>query len=518
LLFALLGGLAWAWLGARGKSAAPPAAGLRFEVTAAEGLLSGPADGRLLLVLGRRKSPEPRLGIQNLGMRTAPVLGRDVKGLAAGRTAVVDRHAAIFPLGSLAELPRGDYWVQAVFDHNRDLRLPSAPGNLYSEPVKVSLDPTAARAVKVRLTRKLPADTLPKDSEHVKFIKLYSRRLSSFHGRPMYLRAAVVLPADYAKEKERRYPLRVHIAGYGGRYTGAGGWLAEGSAFRKLWLAKDTPRFLLLHPDGAGPFGDPFQVNSANSGPYGEALTKELIPYVERRFRGIGRPYARVLSGASTGGWVSLALQVFYPDFFNGAWSHCPDPVDFRAFELINIYRDENAYVNGRGFERPASRDTSGDVRWTVRHECGLERVLGRGDNWALSGKDWAGWNAAFGPRGEDGLPVPLWDGKSGKINRSVVEHWQKYDLRLVMQRNWSTLGPKLRGKLRVWVGDADEYFLNNAVRLLHGFLARVSPPHRCKITYGPNQGHNWRGLGEAQTLKEMAAAVAAGKRAAEGR
>jgi hypothetical protein len=170
---------------------------------------------------------------------------------------------------------------------------------------------------------------------------------------------------------------------------------------------------------------------------------------------------------------VSLALQIFYPDFFNGAWSHAPDPVDFRAFELVNIYGAENVYVNRHGFERPTAREVNGDVRDTMRHEVQLERVLGRGGRWELGGRDWGSWNAVYGPRGDDGLPKPLWDGKTGKVDRSVLEHWKSYDLRLTVERNWRILGPKLRGKLRIWVGDADDYFLNNAVHLLDTFLRR---------------------------------------------
>jgi hypothetical protein len=203
---------------------------------------------------------------------------------------------------------------------------------------------------------------------------------------------------------------------------------------------------------------------------------------------------------------VSLALQVFYPDAFNGAWSHAPDPVDFRAFELIDVYRDGNAYVNARGFERPAARRTDGDVAWTVRHEVLLERVLSPEDNWTLSGRDWASWNAVFGPRGRDGLPRPLWDGATGAIDREVAREWEKYDLRKVLERDWTTLGPKLRGKLHVWAGEADEYFLNNAVHHLDDFLRTARPAFGGRITFGPRQGHSWEGLSEAEMRKEMSA------------
>src|SRR5262249_25317387 len=206
------------------------------------------------------------------------------------------------------------------------------------------------------------------------------------------------------------------------------------------------------------------------------------------------------------------------PDCFNGNGSHCPDPVDFRAYELINIYRDENAYINRHGFERPAMRETNGDVVYTVRHECAVEVVLGRGDRWELSGKDWCAWNATFGPRGDDGLPKPLWDGKTGKIDRSVVEHWKQYDLRLVLEKNWATLGPKLQGKIHIYVGDADDYYLNNAVHLLDDFLSTAKPAHGGKIVFVPGKGHSVSGISERDMLREMAEAVERGRKAAEGK
>jgi hypothetical protein len=484
-----------------------PSTALRFEVTVARNLVSGPQSGRLLIVIGRQAQPEPRRTIGSTGLKAPPVLGRDVNGLAPGVVAIVDQGNQIFPLGSLAQLPAGEYFVQAVFDRNADLKLPDAPGNLYSAPSKVTLDPVKGGTVRLELTQQVPPEKLPADTPYVKYLKLKSELLSQFHGRPTYLRAAVILPRDYDREPARRYPLRVHIGGYGTRFTSAGRMMASNSSFRQNWLADDTPRMILLHLDGAGPYGDPYQVNSANNGPYGDALTRELIPYVEQRFRGLGRPSARVLDGASTGGWVSLALQVFYPDFFGGCWSQCPDPVDFRAYELIDIYQDDNAYVNRRGFERPAARETNGELRYTVRHECQIENVLGRGDRWTLSGKDWCAWNATYGPRGDDGHPRPLWDSRTGKIDRSVVEHWKQYDLRLVLEQNWPTLARKLRGKIHIWVGDADDYFLNNAVHLLEQFLRRARPPYEGRIEFGPGQGHT-TGWSERQIMSEMAAAI----------
>jgi hypothetical protein len=494
------------------RPAGASATTLCFEVTLAKGLLASPQDGRVLVVLGRNGRVEPRRLIGETGMNMPPVIGKDVTAFSWGKTVVLDNSCAIFPIAELARLAPGEYYVQAVFDYNRDLRIPNAPENLVCSPVKMAIDPARGGTVKLELTRKLPADLPPRDTEQVKFLKFRSEKLSTFHGRPMYLRASVILPAGHEKDKDKRFPLRVSIGGFGSRYTGVLARMHPLGGFYQEWHAEQTPRMILLHLDGAGPFGDPYQVNSANNGPYGDAVTQELIPYVEKTYRGIGKGHARVLEGASTGGWVSLALQIFYADFFNGTWSHCPDPVDFRAFELINIYKDDNAYVNRLGFERPAAREVNGETRYTMRHEVQREIVLGRGDRWTLSGKDWGSWNAVFGPRGADGLPAPLWDGKTGKIDRKVAEHYQQYDLRLHLQKHAAVLAPKLRGKLHIWVGDADDYFLNNAVELLDEFLKKARPNFDAKVTFGRRGGHDWRVLSEKEMVEQMAAAIGKGK------
>jgi hypothetical protein len=488
----------------RGESGTPTS--LRFAVTVAPGLEPDRAfSGRLLVVLGRSDGVEPRLDVSQTGMNAAPILARDVASLASGKEAILDDRSIIFPIEHLGNLRPGTYAVQALLHTNPDLNVPNAPGDLYSPVKKVRVDPAAGGTVAIELSRAVPEETLPPDTELVKYVKIHSPLLSEFHGRPIFLRAGVILPRDFAREPDRRYPLRVHIGGYGARFTGVGGRMTPGSAFHDLWMADDTPRVIFVGLDGAGPLGDPYQVNSANHGPYGDALTHELIPHIERTFRGIGRGSARVLDGGSTGGWVSLALQVFYPDFFNGTWSFCPDGVDFRSFQLVNIYEDENAYVNRHGFERPAARDVTGEVRYTMRHECSLENVLGRGDSWAMSGGQWGAWNAAYGPRGGDGRPVLLWDPRTGAINRAAAAHWKEYDLRRVLEQDWAVLGPKLRGKLHIWVGDADDFFLNNGVHQLDEFLSRAQPAYKGSITYGMGHGHCWMGISEREMMKQMA-------------
>ena len=305
------------------NQAAPETAALRFEVTIAKQLAAKPADGRLLILLGHKKDVEPRFAIDPENPKSAAVLGRDVKSWAPDRAVVIDAQAEAFPFESLSQLPKGDYVVQAVLDVNRDLKGVAAPDNLYSAPKEATLDPATSDVISIELTHQSPPEKAPKDTEYVKYVRFRSELLSKFRGRPVELRAGVILPRGFDHDKERRYPLRVHIGGYGTRY-GAVRDRMEEPAFRKAWLAEDAPRMVLLQLDGAGPYGDPYQVNSDNNGPYGDALTRELIPYIEKKYRCIGEPYARFLDGASTGGWVSLALQVFYPDYFNGAWRTPP--------------------------------------------------------------------------------------------------------------------------------------------------------------------------------------------------
>lgn len=487
--------------------------GLRFAVTLDASLPAQPP-GRLVVVMVPAGQPggEPRFRIGDTGRRAVPTLGVDAPPLAPGGRVTVGAGAAAFPIEALRDLPAGEYRVQAVLATNRDIRRVAAPGNLYGDIRRVELDPGRPAAIDLRLTQRIPDERLPDDTGLLRFVSMRSERLSAFHGRPIHLRAGVILPPGHGEDEARRYPLRVRIGGYGARYTAVQRMMRPGTAFRTAWLDPDAPRFVLLHLDGAGPWGDPYQVNSANNGPYGDAVTEELIPYVEERFRAGGSPGARVLDGGSTGGWVALALQIFHPDFFGGAWASCPDSVDFRAFQLVDVYRGGNAWVDGEGRERPSARNLDGSTRFTMRHELRMENVLGGGDSWARSGGQWGAWNAVYGPRGADGLPVPLWDPASGEIDTEVATHWERYDLRLVLERGWDTLAPKLRGRLNIWVGDMDDYFLEGAVRRLDAFL-RDRPSIDARIVYGPGRGHCWTGISPAEMLREMVAQVEGGGR-----
>jgi hypothetical protein len=345
---------------------------------------------------------------------------------------------------------------------------------------------------------------VPPDTEWVKHIKIQSKLLTEFWGHPIHIGAIVLLPKGYEEHPDVYYPVHYKQGHFSLRAPN--GFLPgssegespqrRGSKFYKAWTSADFPRMFVVTIQHPCPyFDDSYAVNSANCGPYGDAIITELIPYLEEHFRIIPKPYARVLSGGSTGGWEALALQVFYPDFFGGTWPHFPDPIDFRYYLLTNIYRDENAFEKDFGWlklERPMMRDVHGQVLVTLRQLSQMEAVLGsRG----RSGQQLDIWQAVYGPVGDDGYPIPLWDKLTGKIDHDVAEYYREhYDLVHIIKRDWKTLGPKLKGKLFVYCGDMDNFYLNEAVYELEKFLESTKDPYYDgAFGYGrPRKGHGW--------------------------
>ena len=271
----------------------------------------------------------------------------------------------------------------------------------------------------------------------------------------------------------------------------------EAYDFYKQWTSKNFPRFLIIQIQHANPFyDDSYAVTSANIGPYGDAITYELIPYIEEQFRGIGEGWSRFLYGGSTGGWEALAAQVFYPDEYNGCFAACPDPIDFRAYTLVNLYEDENAYyLDGkyRQVLRAGKRDYLGHVTTSLRDMNYRELALG---DKSRSGDQWDIWQAVYSPVGTDGYPKPIWDKYSGEIDKEVASYWREnYDLRYIMERDWATLGPKLEGKVNIYCGDMDNYYLNNAVYLTEEFLEKTKNPYYAgDVAYGDRAEHCWNG------------------------
>ncbi len=324
----------------------------------------------------------------------------------------------------------------------------------------------------------------------LKSFSLKSELLSGFHGKDVTVRAAVLLPGGYADHPERRYPVRYNVAGYGGRFTRVNK-LVEDEAFMKWYEAGNGPQVITVFLDGEGPYGDPYQLDSDNSGPYGRSLIEEIIPAIDAGYRTRAEMKYRFTDGCSTGGWVSLALQLLYPDTFGGVYSYSPDPVTFRWMQLVDMYQDTSAFYNSKGYLVPTRRSRQGEPLQSIRSEVAEENEAGKSGTY-LDGKgQWGAWNALYSPKGTDGLPAAAFDPLTGRIDPAVVEHWKRYDLLFHLRDNWTTLGPKLAGKVYVWMGDMDNYYLNNALRDFDAFLRTTSNPESdAKIEFTATMGH----------------------------
>lgn len=427
-----------------------------------------PATGRVLLFLGRPGGGEPRSG--GGFFKPFPVYAIDVTNVGPGEQVSFtpdkfrDPDALAFP-GPLEQLPEGKYEAQVLWDlDNTERSYNDGPGNLYSKPVQCEISSaTGGHPKLVRLAAdQVVSNTPPTDTKWVKLVEFKSPMLSAFHQRDIFLRAAVILPAAYFTNQTDHFPVAYVVPGFGGRHTSAWRWI-DSEAGRK-WTRGEVPLPMLrVILDPSVPLGHSVFANSANNGPVGDALVQELIPHIEKRFRAIGTPAARIVTGHSSGGWSSLWLQVAYPDFFGGCWSTSPDPVDFRAFQTMNIYEDRNGHWTPQGYPRPVARSRS-EVAQSFAAVDQWEYVIGYGSQ--LDSFD-----AVFSPRGEDGRPRRLIHKLYGTIDPAVAEAWKKYDIRLQLQENWSSLGPKLTGKIHVLVGAWDTFYLNPAVELLRDFL-----------------------------------------------
>ncbi|MDT0622346.1 alpha/beta hydrolase-fold protein [Croceitalea vernalis] len=494
-------------------------------------------DGRLLLMFSTNDEKEPRFQI-NSGLNAQIVFGMDVEGMKPGDEFEFTNMIFGFPYKSLLDIPKGEYYVQALlhtyetFDlaTGHTVKLPMdngegqqwnrSPGNLYSEPFKVSIGDNGIQNLKVSMDKVIPPIEEVKDTEWIKHIKIKSEKLSEFWGRDMYLGAHILLPKGFKEHPEAEYPLMVfqgHFPSdfggfrttppnpdtkpeYSARFDVEGYNIVqqqEAYDFYTRWNEPDFPRFLIIEIQHPTPYyDDSYAVNSASQGPYGDAITYELIPYIEKEFRGIGEGWSRFLYGGSTGGWEALAVQVKYPQEYNGCFAACPDPIDFRAYCLTDIYEDENAYYyksQNKQLEVPAHRDYLGNISSTIKDENHLELVLGTKSR---SGQQWDIWEATYSPQNEEGYPERIWDKMTGDINPEVAKYWQEnYDLRHILERDWDKLGDNLKGKIHIYCGDMDNYYLNNAVYLMEDFLEQTTEPYyEGEVLYGDRAEHCWNG------------------------
>ena len=505
------------------------------SVTLPKSRAAQPLDGRLMLLLSTDPSAEPRTQINDTPT-TQQMFGLDVDHWIPGQPVTVDSQALGYPTRVLSQMPPGDYYVQALLDKYETFHLASgqtvqlptdrgegrhwnlAPGNLYSTPIKLHLDQDAH--LSITLDKEIAPLPEPKDSAFVKHIRIQSERLSKFWGRPMFLGAHVLIPDGFDSHPQAHYPLmifqghfpedfsgfrttppddslkpdyseRFHLSGYNRIQQ------QEAFDFYKKWTSANFPRFLVIEIQHANPYyDDSYAVNSANLGPYGDAIMYELLPAIEKQFRGLGQGWARFTYGGSTGGWEALAAQIFYPTEFNGAFGACPDPIDFRAYTVVDLYKDANAYtVEGphQHVPRPGMRNYLGHLSATLQQLNYYEAALG---SKGRSGQQWDIWQAVFSPQAPDGYPKPIFDKITGRIDHEVAAYWRDhFDLHHILERDWATLGPRLQGKLHIYCGDMDNYYLNNAVYLMEDFLkAAKNPAANAEVKYGDRFEHCWNG------------------------
>ena len=512
--------VSFAALTAASREGAAPADPLKFAISFAPSARGEATTGRVYVAISRDASGSP---IEQTGPTGVPLFGKNIDNLKPGDTAIIDADVFGHPLQSLKDLPPGEYVVQAFV--NVYTRFPRAdghtvwlhmdqcegqnwkrsPGNLYSEPVKMTLDPASSGTVRLVADRVIPPVQVPSDADNVTRFRIKSEILSKWWGQPISLGATVLLPKDYDTHPDVRYPVN-YIQGHFS--LGAPGGFGRGQDFDKYWLAGDTPRVIYVTLQHPSPYyDDSYGVNSQNNGPYGDAIVQELIPEVEKRFRIIREPWARQLSGGSTGGWIALAHQVFYPDFYGGTWPSCPDSVDFRAHQIVHIYDDDNAYWLDRGWmriERPNQRRPDGTIVSMMKDENWYELVVG---DKSRSGGQWDIWEATYGPSGPDGYPARLWDKRTGKINKDVAAYWKaRYDLRYILERDWATLGPKLANKIHLYIGEDDSYYLDNAVHLMDEFFKKAAnPAFGGEVVYQPGAPHCWGPRGPELMQKMIA-------------
>lgn len=510
---------------------------LTFEISFDKSVSETPLDGRLLLLISNDDSSEPRFQISD-GPNSQIVAGINVEGMNPGDRTTITAEVFTYPIMSINNLQPGEYWVQGLLHTYETFNLSSghtvklpmdngegqqwnrSPGNLYSTPIKVSIDPARGGNYQIVMDQIIPPIEEPEDTEWIRHIKMKSEMLTKFWGRDMYLGAHVLLPKGFDEHPEARYPLMIfhgHFPSdfggfrtsppdsnlepdYSARFDVQGyNIIQQQEAYNQYlqWISDDFPRFLIIQIQHPTPYyDDSYAVNSENQGPYGDAITYELIPFIEGKFRGIGEGWSRFLYGGSTGGWEALAVQVMYPEEYNGCFAACPDPIDFRAYCLTNIYEDKNAYYYESKHKEvlvPGHRDYLGHVDGSVRDFNYKELALG---DKSRSGQQWDIWEATYSPQGEDGYPVRIWDKLTGEINPEVAEYWKEnYDLRHILERDWSTLGPKLEGKINIYCGDMDNFYLNNAVYLMEEFLENTTNPYYGgEVDYGDRAEHCWNG------------------------
>jgi S-formylglutathione hydrolase FrmB len=482
---------------------------LRFRVTLSKGIAPKAASGRLFVLM--TSAPQE---MQTIRVGFVPgstwIAAAEVEHFAPGVTIELNPDEKAYPKPFSQARP-GTYQVMALLDPNHTYAYHGEDeGDLTSAVVKVeNLYPAQAKPVELTLTRSTPARFKPADTENVKLVEFQSPMLTKFWGRAITMRAGVVLPPSYGKDPKKIYAGVYHVHGFGGDHTAA--WRQETQLTKEMGEGK-TAEMIHIYLDGSFPTGHHEFADSVNNGPWGKALTEEFIPHLEKRFRLVNKAYARFLTGHSSGGWSTLWLQVTYPDFFGGTWSTAPDPVDLRNFTGIDATpgSTDNAYRERDGSPKQLVR-MGGKFIVSIEEFARQEEVTGE------YGGQFASFEWVWSPRGEDGRPMKMFNRESGELNQEVLKYWQNYDIRLILEKNWARLAPKLKGKINVICGDADTFRLNEAVKMLCDFFKEKGSNAVCELVPGRDHSNLYQpyqtysdGLA-ARIYKEMAAKFEAG-------
>lgn len=465
-----------AWVVAAWTLGAQAQRAIEFRATVDPAAASSPVSGRLVVYLvDQSSSVRDREPVEGpFFEEPQPMYSVAVRGVQPGEAIAVGEDAVFFPVPQ-NELKPGRYRAQAVLDRrsaNSNWR--REEGNLYSAPVVFDItEREQAQIVHMRLDQRVGAYE-PEEIEGVHQIELKSPLLTGFHERDVALRAGVIEPIGMVEG--RRYPVVYEVPGFGGDHTGAADRARQMRAAvpdSDLGRLARNAFWVVLDPEG--PNGHTLFADSANNGPAGRALTEELIPAIDAAFPTIAEPTARLLRGHSSGGWSTIWLGMTYPQIFGGIWSSSPDPVDFTSFQAVDISREANMYrreIQGQVVWTPSYADENGVVGMTIREENRMEEVLGPGNT---SAQQWDSWLAVFGPRSDSGTPADLYDPATGAIDRAVAKSYEKYDIVKLLRSDRATHGPILKDRLRLIVGDMDNYDLDEAVKKLKAELDGLS-------------------------------------------
>ncbi len=483
-------------------SAAPLAAELpiaetRLIVTLPQNW-QGDASGRLLVFAKPVKPDDTEadkatVDTSTFDPKAVSVAAREVASFGAGRTVQINTQETAFPAG-FAALPAGDYRVQAVLDRNGDYNYRGrGPGDLVSKAVTIRW-PEQTPAT-LTLDRPIPDEALwdftdaPKDVRqaiadarpHLHETLFESPALSAFWGRPIIIKAWVLTPPSYAADGKATYPTVYETGGFGSTHKNN---IASAARIWTLEADKAIPPMIWVFLDhsslgtGTTEFAD-----SLNNGPWGHALTTELIPDLEKQYRMDAKSSGRFLTGHSSGGWATLWLQVRYPKVFGGTWSTSPDPSDFHDFTGADLYRkDANFYRDDGGKPRPLIREHEKLIA-TIPDFARLEAVLGR------NGGQFRSFEWVFSPRGSDGTPMEMFDRNTGAVNPAVVAYWSEhYDIAHMIEEHWRELRPDLDGKIHLYVGTADTFYLDGAAHRLDAAMRKAGA--HGQFTYIPDKTH----------------------------